>query len=154
MCKSELTEFLAELTEFAAELSEFSLPKQYSRNSIPPVPVPLSVSLEKRLQQLRFRFGSWAILDCFFFLWPATQKKPCDFCNRTVASPLLAAVVAAILRHKLCAAKTMSSGRDLHFSGLFLTCFSQFSPLDINDGRVLYGAVAETRIFVTGASGK
>ena len=37
MCKSELTEFLAELTEFAAELSEFSLPKQYSRNSIPPV---------------------------------------------------------------------------------------------------------------------
>ena len=38
MCKSELTEVLAELTEFAAELSEFSLPKQYSRNSIPPVP--------------------------------------------------------------------------------------------------------------------
>ena len=35
---SELTEFLAELTEFAAELSEFSPPKQYSRNSIPPVP--------------------------------------------------------------------------------------------------------------------
>ena len=29
--------FLAELTEFAAELTEFSLPKQYSRNSIPPV---------------------------------------------------------------------------------------------------------------------
>ena len=38
MCKRELTEFLAELTEFAAELSEFSPPKQYSRNSIPPVP--------------------------------------------------------------------------------------------------------------------
>ena len=38
MCKRELTEFLAELTEFAAELSEFSSPKQYSRNSIPPVP--------------------------------------------------------------------------------------------------------------------
>ena len=37
MCKRELTEFLAELTEFAVELSEFSLPKQYSRNSIPPV---------------------------------------------------------------------------------------------------------------------
>ena len=37
MCKRELTEFLAELTEFAAELSEFSLPKQYSRNSNPPV---------------------------------------------------------------------------------------------------------------------
>ena len=34
---SELTEFFAELTEFEAELSEFSLPKQYSRNSIPPV---------------------------------------------------------------------------------------------------------------------
>ena len=29
--------FFAELTEFAAKLSEFSLPKQYSRNSIPPV---------------------------------------------------------------------------------------------------------------------
>ena len=38
VCQSELTEFLAELTEFAAELSEFSLPKQCSRNSIPPVP--------------------------------------------------------------------------------------------------------------------
>ena len=38
VCQSELTEFLAELTEFAAELSEFSLPKQYPRNSIPPVP--------------------------------------------------------------------------------------------------------------------
>ena len=37
VCQSELTEFLAELTEFAAELSEFSPPKQYSRNSIPPV---------------------------------------------------------------------------------------------------------------------
>ena len=32
-----VTEFFSELTEFAAELSEFSLPKQYSRNSIPPV---------------------------------------------------------------------------------------------------------------------
>ena len=38
VCQSELTEFLAELIEFAAELSEFSLPKQYSRNSIPPIP--------------------------------------------------------------------------------------------------------------------
>ena len=37
MCKREPTEFLAELTESAAELSEFSPPKQYSRNSIPPV---------------------------------------------------------------------------------------------------------------------
>ena len=36
VCKRELTEFLAELTEFALKLSEFSLPKQYSRNSIPP----------------------------------------------------------------------------------------------------------------------
>ena len=36
--KSELTGFFfAELTEFATELSEFSLPKQYSRNSVPPV---------------------------------------------------------------------------------------------------------------------
>ena len=38
VCKRELTEFLAELTEFAAELGEFSSPKQYSRNSILPVP--------------------------------------------------------------------------------------------------------------------
>ena len=37
MCQSELTEFFAELTEFAIKLSEFSSPKQYSRNSIPPV---------------------------------------------------------------------------------------------------------------------
>ena len=42
MCKRDLTEFLAELTEFAVELSEFSLPKQYSRNSIPPVSQVLS----------------------------------------------------------------------------------------------------------------
>ena len=31
------TEFFAELAEFAAKLSEFSLPKQYSRNGLPPV---------------------------------------------------------------------------------------------------------------------
>ena len=37
VCQSEVTEFFAELTEFGAELSKFSLPKQYSRNSIPPV---------------------------------------------------------------------------------------------------------------------
>ena len=36
--QGELTEFFAELTEFAVKLSEFSSPKQYSRNSIPPVP--------------------------------------------------------------------------------------------------------------------
>ena len=35
VCQSELTEFFAELT--AVKLSEFSSPKQYSRNSIPPV---------------------------------------------------------------------------------------------------------------------
>ena len=46
MCQSELTQFFAELTEFAAELSEFSLPKQYSRNSIPlPFPIMLCPSL-------------------------------------------------------------------------------------------------------------
>ena len=37
VCQGELTEVLAELTEFAVKLSEFSPPKQYSRNSIPPV---------------------------------------------------------------------------------------------------------------------
>ena len=37
VCQSELTEFFAELTEFAVKLSEFSSPKEYSRNSIPPV---------------------------------------------------------------------------------------------------------------------
>ena len=37
MCKRELTEFFPELTEFTPKLSEFSPPKQYSRNSIPPV---------------------------------------------------------------------------------------------------------------------
>ena len=37
VCQSELTEFFAELTEFAPKLSEFSPPKQYARNSIPPV---------------------------------------------------------------------------------------------------------------------
>ena len=45
MCQSELTEFDAELSEFAQKLSEFSLPKQYSRNSIPPVPHYLQCSL-------------------------------------------------------------------------------------------------------------
>ena len=37
MCQNELAEFFAELTEFAPKLSELSSPKQYSRNSIPPV---------------------------------------------------------------------------------------------------------------------
>ena len=37
VCKGELTEFFAEPTEFASKLSEFPSPKQYSRNSIPPV---------------------------------------------------------------------------------------------------------------------
>ena len=37
VCKRELTEFFAELTEFAPKLTEFSSPKQYSRNSMPPV---------------------------------------------------------------------------------------------------------------------
>ena len=41
--KSELTEFFAELTEFAVKLSEFSSPKQYSRNSIPPVSYQLRI---------------------------------------------------------------------------------------------------------------
>ena len=35
--KANSPSFSAELIQFAAELSEFSLPKQYSRNSIPPV---------------------------------------------------------------------------------------------------------------------
>ena len=37
VCQGEPTEFGAELTEFAPKLSELSLPKQYFRNSIPPV---------------------------------------------------------------------------------------------------------------------
>ena len=37
VCRRELTELFAELTEFDPKLSEFSSPKQYSRNSIPPV---------------------------------------------------------------------------------------------------------------------
>ena len=44
---SELTEFFAELTEFAAELSEFSLPKQYSRNSIPLL-LPMNSNLARK----------------------------------------------------------------------------------------------------------
>ena len=35
--QSELTELVAELTEFAIELSEVKLPKQHSRNSLPPI---------------------------------------------------------------------------------------------------------------------
>ena len=35
--ESELTAFFAELTELATELSAFSLPKQCSRNSVPPI---------------------------------------------------------------------------------------------------------------------
>ena len=59
--------FLAELTEFAAELSEFSSPKQYSRNSIPPVPHSkesrISPSLGTGLGRLSLSeilWGSWA----------------------------------------------------------------------------------------------
>ena len=35
--QSKLAEFLVEVTKFAPDLSELSLPKQYSRNSSPPV---------------------------------------------------------------------------------------------------------------------
>ena len=38
LCKSELTEFFAELAEIGSEFTKSSLPKQYSRNRIPPVP--------------------------------------------------------------------------------------------------------------------
>ena len=66
MCHSELTEFLAELTEFAAELSELSLLKQYSRYSIPPVPInafskaPLRLPTLLRMGFVGRRMG-WAL---------------------------------------------------------------------------------------------
>ena len=77
MCQSELTEFLAELTEFAAELSEFSLPKQCSRNSIPPVSlflIKLSVhfsekthkqTVQRKSRILRRPWPSWAKVPAF-----------------------------------------------------------------------------------------
>ena len=37
VCESELIELVAELTEVAQKLSELSLPKQCSRNSVPPI---------------------------------------------------------------------------------------------------------------------
>ena len=43
-----------ELTEFAAELSEFSLPKHYSRNSIPPVSYFL-LEAAKRKKKIRIQ---------------------------------------------------------------------------------------------------
>ena len=42
-CPSEFTKFLAELNEFAAEFGEFILPKQYSRNSVPPDPYIVAI---------------------------------------------------------------------------------------------------------------
>ena len=55
VCKGELTEFFTKLTEFAQKLREFSLSllKQYSRNSIPPVPID-----EKRWGPQRHFFSS------------------------------------------------------------------------------------------------
>ena len=56
MCQSEFAKVLAELTEFAAELSEISLPKQFSRNSIP-LPFPI---LDSRLEiSSRIEDGSY-----------------------------------------------------------------------------------------------
>ena len=55
--KRELTEFLAELTEFAAELSEFFPPKQYYRNSIPPVSYLETVEESPRERNFRAKKG-------------------------------------------------------------------------------------------------
>ena len=73
MCQSELTEFFAELTEFAAELSEFSLPKQHSRNSIPPV----SYFLLARKTTKKTRI----------FLPKRTPKSPLEKKRKTLQKP-------------------------------------------------------------------
>ena len=75
--------FFAELTEFAPRLSEFSSPKQYSRNSIPPVskkhlekqPIERG-SLRCSWSECDLKLGSnkcspkrqslgWAIMSCY-----------------------------------------------------------------------------------------
>ena len=81
MCQSELTEFFAELTEFAAELSEFSLPKQYSRNSIPPVAYnsrahkPWSANCE--LKHWNFRGWKCLIHGCASWFSPSLIHGLC-----------------------------------------------------------------------------
>ena len=65
--------FFSELTGFAAELREFSLPKQYFRNSIPPVSYTSSLST-LTLQSLLFSISllffvfRFSLLFCAFFL--------------------------------------------------------------------------------------
>ena len=78
MCQHELTEFFPELTEFAAELSEFSLPKQYSRNSIPPVSYNFSTgniadfcNYVLPSQQGQFNYEGYQI-RCMSSCWPTT----------------------------------------------------------------------------------
>ena len=76
MCKRGLTEFLAELTELAVELSEFSLLKQYSRNSIPPVPYlkdPQKVDLVSQCSATRDTVAATppvARHDFMIYAWP------------------------------------------------------------------------------------
>ena len=59
--KSNLPSFFAELTELAAELTELSLPKQYSRNSIPPIPWTsmLDFCCAMRILNLNTKIGFW-----------------------------------------------------------------------------------------------
>ena len=87
VCKRELTEFLAELTEFAAELSEFSSPKQYSRNSIPPVP-----QWPARKFHSRSKFSISIEISNYFDLWALWKDQnakcsPCDPANFGLECP-------------------------------------------------------------------
>ena len=77
VCTSELTEFLAELTEFAAELSEFSPPKQYPRNSIPPVSYFFLSGHPKHLLRQKFPSkGKLGILSLRGKIFPLRDDFP------------------------------------------------------------------------------
>ena len=91
MCKAELTDFFAELTELAAELSEFSLPKQCSRNSIPPVSYfrrrTQALNLERlRMKKSSFQYGIKFSIENGFSsrapLWPQKTRLGIEIPNR------------------------------------------------------------------------
>ena len=55
--QNKLTEFFAELTKSVAELSEFPLPKQYSRNGIPPVFSQICYSIDAAMRRCPKHFS-------------------------------------------------------------------------------------------------
>ena len=95
VCQSELTEFLAELTEFAAKLNAFSLPKQHSRNSIPPIPYSNLPALNnKEGKYCRVKIALAAARDLMYL----DRTTPCDLQLRSTIPGRWSAAIPRFLK--------------------------------------------------------